>query len=105
MLPASLVGMMFLIKNQIAPDKESSLPAMRRARLLFHFNTIAPADAAGLDDTAQQAAPPANRFLKTLPNFVHQMARRARLRDFEQNFAGAQSLPREQMSRARSRAS
>ena len=69
---------------------------MRRARLLFHFNTIAPADAAGLDDPAQQAAPPANRFLKTLANFVHQVARRARLRDFEQSFADAQPLPEKQ---------
>ena len=65
---------------------------MRRARLLFHFNAIAPADAAGLDDSAQQAAPPANRFLKTLADFVHLVARRARLRDFEQSFAGAQPL-------------
>jgi hypothetical protein len=69
---------------------------MRRARLLFHFNTIALADAAGFDDSAQQAAPPANRFLKTLANFVYQMARRARLRDFEQNFAGAQPLSESQ---------
>jgi hypothetical protein len=69
---------------------------MRRARLLFHFDTIAPADAAGLDDSAQQAAPSANRFLKTLANFVHQMARRARLRDFEQNFAGAEPLSEKQ---------
>jgi len=70
---------------------------MRRARLLFYFNTIAAADAAGLNDPAQQAAPPANRFLKTLANFVHQMAWRARLRDFEQNFAGAQPLPEKQI--------
>src|SRR6202451_2773868 len=65
---------------------------MRRARLLVHFNTIAAANAAGFDDSAQQPAPPANRFLKTLANFVHQMARRAGLRDFEQNFAGAWPL-------------
>jgi len=66
---------------------------MRRARFLFYFNTVAPADAAGLDDPAQQAAPPANRFLKTLADFVHLVARRARLRDFEQSLAGAQPLP------------
>jgi hypothetical protein len=66
---------------------------MGRARAVFNFNTVAPADAAGLDHSAQQAAPPANRFLKTLADFVHLVARRARLRDFEQNFAGAQPLP------------
>jgi hypothetical protein len=66
---------------------------MGRARLLFNFNAVAPADAAGLNDSAQQSAPPAKRFLKPLADFVHLMARRARLRDFEQNFAGAQTLP------------
>jgi hypothetical protein len=69
---------------------------MRRARFLFHFNSVAPADAAGLDDPAQQAAPPAKRFLKTLADFVHLVARHARIRDFEQNFAGAQPLPKKQ---------
>src|ERR1700739_163952 len=69
---------------------------MRRARLLFHFNTVAPADATGLHDPAQQAAPSANRFLKTLADFVHLVARRARLGDFEQNFAGAEPLPEKQ---------
>jgi hypothetical protein len=69
---------------------------MRRARALFHFNTVAPAYAAGLDDSAQQAAPPANRFLKTLADFVHLVARRARLGNFEQSFAGAEPLPEKQ---------
>ena len=69
---------------------------MRRARLLFHFNMVATANAAGLDDSAQQAAPPANCFLKALAYFVHQVTRRAGLRDFEQNFAGAEPLPEEQ---------
>jgi hypothetical protein len=69
---------------------------VRRVRLLFNFNTVAPADAAGLDDSAQQAAPPANRFLKTLADFVHLVAGRARLRDFEQSLAGAQPLPEKQ---------
>jgi hypothetical protein len=66
---------------------------VRRARLLFYFNAVAPADAAGLDDAAQQAAPPAKRFLKALADFVHLVARRARLRDFKQRLAGAQPLP------------
>src|SRR5271169_890329 len=69
---------------------------MRHARFLFQFNTVAPADAAGLHDSAQQAAPPANRFLKTLADFLHLVARLARLRDFEKNFAGAQPLPERQ---------
>jgi hypothetical protein len=66
---------------------------MRRARLHFHFNTVAPADPSGLDNSAQQAAPPANRFLKPLANFVNLVAWRARLRDFEQSLAGAEPLP------------
>jgi hypothetical protein len=66
---------------------------MRRARLLFHLNAVAPPDAAGLDDPAQQTAPPANRFLKTLADFVHQVAWRARLRHLEQSFADAEPLP------------
>jgi len=66
---------------------------MRRARFLFHFNSVPPADAAGLDNSAQQAAPPANRFLKALPDFVHLVAWRARFRDFEQGFADSQPLP------------
>jgi hypothetical protein len=65
-------------------------------RLLFNFDTIAPADAAGFQDPAQHPAPPANRFLKTLADFVHLVARRARLRHFQQSFAGAQSLPENQ---------
>jgi hypothetical protein len=69
---------------------------MRRARLLFHFNMVAPADAPGFNDSAQKAAPSANGFLKPLADFVHQMARRARLRDFEQNFAGAEPLSENQ---------
>jgi hypothetical protein len=69
---------------------------MRRARLHFHFNTVAPADAAGFDDSAQQAAPSTNRFLKALADFVHLVARRAGLCDFEQNFAGAEPLPEKQ---------
>jgi len=56
---------------------------MWRARLFFNFNTVAPADMAGLNDSAQQSAPPANRFLKTLADFVHLVARCARLRDLE----------------------
>jgi len=66
---------------------------MGRARLLFDFHAVATADAAGFDDFAQQAAPPAKRFLKTLADFVHLVARRARVRDFEQRLAGAQPLP------------
>ena len=54
---------------------------------------LAPADAAGFDHSAQQAAPPAHRFLKPLPDFVHLVARRTRLRHLEQNLAGAQPLP------------
>jgi hypothetical protein len=69
---------------------------MQRARFFLYFNTVAPADAAGLDDPAQQAAPPANRFLKTLADFVHLVARLARLGDFEQYLAGAQPLPERQ---------
>jgi hypothetical protein len=65
-------------------------------RLLLHFNTIAPEDAAGFQDPAQHPAPPANRFLKTLADFVHLVARRARPCDFEQSFAGAQPLPERQ---------
>ena len=71
---------------------------IRRVRFLFQFNTVAAADAAGLDDSAQQAAPPANRFLETLADFVHLVARRARLRDFEQSLAGPQPLPEGQRS-------
>jgi hypothetical protein len=69
---------------------------MWRGRLLFNFNTVAPADAARLHDPAQKAAPPTNRFLKTLADFVHLVARCARFRNFEQNFAGAQPLPEKQ---------
>jgi hypothetical protein len=72
---------------------------MRRARLLFHFNPIAPADAAGFDDAAQQAAPPANGFLKTPANFVHLMARRAGLGNFQQRLACAQPLPERQFAK------
>jgi hypothetical protein len=66
---------------------------IRRVRFLFQLNTVAPANAPGLDDSAQQAAPPANRFLKTLANFVHLVARRAGSRNFEQSLARAQPLP------------
>jgi hypothetical protein len=93
MLPAFLVGMMFRL---ICAGQRIIAATMRRARLLFNFNTVAPADAAGLDDSAQQAAPPAKRFLKTLADFVHLVARRARLGNFEQSLAGAQPLPEEQ---------
>src|SRR5579862_5682336 len=71
---------------------------MRRARLFFKLNAVAPADGAGFDDAAQQAAPPAKRFLKTLADFVHLMARRAWLRDFQQRLACSQPLPEGQFS-------
>jgi len=69
---------------------------MRRACLRFDFNVVAPADAAGLDDPAQQAAPPAKRFLKTLADFVHLVARLAFLRDLQQRFAHANPLAHQQ---------
>jgi hypothetical protein len=90
MLLAFLLGMM---GRSLRAGYRIIAATMRRARLLFNFNTVAPVNAAGLNDSAQQAAPPANRFLKTLADFVHQVARRARLGNFEQNLAGAKQLP------------
>ena len=69
---------------------------MWRPRLLFNFNTVAPTDVARFDDPAQKTAPPTNRFLKTLADFVHLVARCARFRNFEQNFTDAQPLPDKQ---------
>jgi hypothetical protein len=65
---------------------------MRGARLHFHFNTVAPAYVAGLNDSAKHAAPPAKRFLKPITDFVHLVARLARDGDFKQNLAGSQPL-------------
>ncbi len=67
--------------------------ALRRARFLFYFNAVAPADAAGLNDSAKQAAAPAKRFLKTLADFVDQVTRRAWVRDLQKSLAYAQPLP------------
>src|SRR5271169_1570825 len=90
MLPAFLVGMIFRL---VCARDGITTATMWRAGFLFYFNAVAAADAAGLDDPAQQAAPPANRFLKTLADFVHLVARLARLGDFEQDLAGTQPLP------------
>src|ERR1700722_8052249 len=62
----------------------------------FNFNAIAAADASGLDNAAKQAAPPANLFLKTLPDFADLVARLAGSRDFEQSLPGAQPLSERQ---------
>jgi hypothetical protein len=63
--------------------------ATRRAHVLFQFYNIAATDAPRLNHSAQQTAPPANRFLKSAADFVHLVAGLARLRHFEQRLAGA----------------
>jgi hypothetical protein len=93
MLPAFLLA--FMVRS-IHAGYRIIAATMRRARLLFNFNTVASTDAAALDDSAQQAAPSAKCFLKTLADFVHLVARRTRFRDFEQSFAGAEPLPEKQ---------
>ena len=94
MLPAFLVGMTALhyIKSKRAGHKIVAA-RMRRLLLSFRFHAVAPADAAGLNHPAQQAAPPADRFLKTLADLIHLVARPTGLRDFKQDFACAQPLP------------
>src|SRR5690349_1514241 len=63
------------------------------ARLCWNdFNRITTADLAGLDNAAENSAPPAQRFLKSLPDGVHLVAGLAFLGDFQQSFAGANPL-------------
>jgi hypothetical protein len=71
-------------------------PLRRRALVLGDFDAVAPADAAGLDHTAQDTPPPAQCFLKTLADFVHLMTWRAGIRNFEQGFADLKALPEAQ---------
>ncbi|MCU1342360.1 MAG: hypothetical protein JWN92_1783 [Candidatus Acidoferrum typicum] len=66
-------------------------------RLLVNdFNRIATPNLPGLDHAAENSAAPAQRFLKSLPDGVHLVARFAFLGDFQQRFAGANPLSHRQ---------
>src|SRR5579864_885617 len=56
------------------------------------FNRITAANLSGFDYAAENPAPPAQRFLKSLPDGVHLVAGFAFLGDFQQSFAGANPL-------------
>jgi hypothetical protein len=57
------------------------------------FDPVATADPSGLDNAADHSSPPANRFFQSIPDVVHQVARRARFHDFQERFADAHALP------------
>jgi hypothetical protein len=64
----------------------------RGAYPLNHLNRVAVANSPGLHYAAENAAPSAKRFLESLPNRIHLMARLAFLGDFQQRFAYAHPL-------------
>lgn len=64
----------------------------RDSLLRNHFNGIAAADSPRLEYAAENAAPPAQGFLKPLANLVHLSAGRARNGNLEQHFARAHAL-------------
>src|SRR6202022_4955732 len=59
---------------------------------LDDFNRVAAANLPRLNHAAENASTPAQRFLKSLPDRFHLVARLAFLRDFQQRFAHANSL-------------
>jgi hypothetical protein len=63
---------------------------------LNDFNPVVAADLSGLDHAAENAPAPAYRILKSRPNFIHLVAWRAGLGDFQQRFTYLDPLPRRQ---------
>jgi len=93
--PASLLGMV-VRQNLTRAQNGIFVVATRQVRLLFNFNMVAAANSASLNNPAQQAAPPAKRFLKTLADLIHLVTRCTRLRHFEQCLSCAEMLAAEQ---------
>ena len=61
-----------------------------------NFNRVAAPNCSWLHHAAEDASAPAQRFLKPLPDRIHLVARFAFLCDFQQRFAGANTLAHQQ---------
>src|SRR5947209_20028133 len=76
--------------------KELGVPA-RGSLGLNHFDGIAAADSPRLEYAAENAAPPAQRVLESLANFIHLAARRARNGNLKQHFEIGRASCRERV--------
>jgi hypothetical protein len=59
----------------------------------FQIDSIASMNRAGFHDPAKNPTPPAESLLKSIANFIHLVAWRAGLGDFEQRITHAKPLP------------
>src|SRR5258708_587496 len=86
-----------LVVNRPGISFRCPLEGGRNTRGVFslnNFKRIAAPNLPGLNHTAQNSATSAYRFLKSLPDGVHLVARFAFLGNFQKSFAGANPLSR-----------